>query len=96
MKRQIGHGAARAGLAGVLALLLSGCFLSPQPLTTLERAAEAAADREAMFANQEPLTRPLTLREAFNRALAYNLDARVKVMEAMYKGARERTWAKVA
>jgi outer membrane protein TolC len=81
VKRQIGHGAARAGLAGALALLLGGCFLSPQPLTTLERAAEAAADREAMFANQEPLRHPLTLREAFHRALAYNLDARVKVME---------------
>jgi outer membrane protein, multidrug efflux system len=66
------------GLAG---LLLSACTLTPQPLTADEQAAQAAADREDMFAAQEPLTRPLTLREAFRRALAYNLDSRVKVME---------------
>jgi outer membrane protein TolC len=67
-----------AGLAG---LLLSACTLTPQPLTEDEQAAQAAADRESMFAAQEPLTKPLTLREAFRRALAYNLDSRVKVME---------------
>ncbi len=64
-----------------MALLLSGCFLTPHPLTYEERAAEAAADREAMFAGQEPLTRPLTLREAFRRAIFYNLDSHVKVLE---------------
>jgi outer membrane protein TolC len=67
-----------AGLAG---LLLGACTLTPQPLTEDEQAAQAAADREDMFAAQEPLTKPLTLREAFRRALAYNLDSRVKVME---------------
>ena len=34
-----------------------------------------------MFADQEPVTRPLTLNEAFARALKYNLDGRVKAME---------------
>jgi outer membrane protein TolC len=74
---------ARASLvaAGLAALAASGCGLKPEPLTVPERAAQAAADRQAMFARQEPLTRPLTLREAFRRALAYNLDSRVKVME---------------
>ena len=42
---------------------------------------EAVADLEDIFADQEPLTHPLTLREAFGRALRYNLDARVKAME---------------
>ncbi len=66
---------------GILAFALAGCALSPEPLTDAQRAAEAAIDRHDMFANQDPLTRPLTLKEAFRRALAYNLDSRVKVME---------------
>ena len=66
---------------GFAALVLGGCTLRPEPLTNDEQSALAAGDREAMFADQEPLTSPLTLREAFRRALAYNLDARVKVME---------------
>ncbi|WNJ91575.1 TolC family protein [Bosea sp. 685] len=36
-----------------------------------------------MLAAQEPLKRPLTLEEAFARAVAYNLDERVKVLEKM-------------
>lgn len=80
MQRPIG---ARAALlvTGLAGLLLSACTLTPHPLTEAEQAAQAAADREAMFAAQEPLTKPLTLREAFRRALAYNLDSRVKIME---------------
>lgn len=47
-----------------------------------ERAAEAAHDLSAAYSNQEPLRGPLTLNQAFARALKYNLDARVKMMEA--------------
>jgi outer membrane protein TolC len=65
----------------VVALGLCGCAINPEPLTVPEQAALAAADREAAFASQPPLTLPLTLRESFRRAVAYNLDARVKVME---------------
>ena len=65
--------------AGVL--VVSGCALSPKPFTTEERWSEIQSDREAMFADQEPVTRPLTLNEAFARALKYNLDGRVKAME---------------
>lgn len=46
-----------------------------------ERAAEAAQDVAAAYADQEPLRGPLTLNQAFARALKYNLDARVKMME---------------
>ncbi|XLM21069.1 TolC family protein, partial [Chromobacterium piscinae] len=34
-----------------------------------------------MFGSQEPLTAPVTLQEAMARALKYNLDYRVKLME---------------
>jgi len=64
-----------------LALGLGACSLTPRPLSVAEQAEISAADRHDMFAHQPPLKRPLTLREAFRRALECNLDARVKVME---------------
>lgn len=64
------------------ALFLSGCFITPQPLDDADREAEAFYDVKAIYANQEPLNGPLTLPEAFARALAYNLDHHVKLMEA--------------
>ncbi|MBV9053979.1 MAG: TolC family protein [Hyphomicrobiales bacterium] len=63
------------------ALLVAGCALTPKPFTTEERWSEAQADREQMFADQEPVTRSVTLDEAFARALKYNLDGRVKALE---------------
>ena len=60
---------------------LSGCTLVPHPISDAERLAEADADRAEMFAGQEPLRHPLTLHEAFARALRYNLDGRVKLVE---------------
>jgi outer membrane protein TolC len=60
---------------------LAGCSIKPQPLTDDERIAQSAADRVAMFGSQEPLTGPLTLDHAFARALKYNLDRRVKLMQ---------------
>ena len=68
-------------LAGAGALLIAGCTVQPKPLADAERQAEAQNDLKAMFANQEPLTHPLSLQEAYARAVKYNLDRRVKVME---------------
>jgi outer membrane protein TolC len=69
----------------VAALLLSatagGCAFRPHPLSDAERASEANRDMADVFSNQEPLTHALTLEEAFARAIAYNLDERVKLME---------------
>lgn len=66
---------------GVGILLLAGCTIEPKPITDKERGAQAQADIKAMFADQEPLTHPLTLQEAYARALKYNLERRVKLME---------------
>lgn len=68
-------------LAVLATILVGGCSLVPHPMTADERAAELQVDTVAMFAGQEPLNHPLTLHEALARALKYNLDARVKVME---------------
>jgi outer membrane protein, multidrug efflux system len=68
-------------VASTLAAATGGCAFKPQPLSDAERVAEATQDMSDAFANQEPLHHPLTLEEAFARAIAYNLDERVKLME---------------
>ncbi|MGA2292480.1 TolC family protein [Bradyrhizobium sp.] len=70
-----------AAWLGLGLLALGGCTLVPHPLTDADRLAEADGDRAEMFGNEEPLRHPLTLHEAFARALKYNLDGRVKLIE---------------
>jgi outer membrane protein TolC len=65
----------------VAALWLSGCAIHPTPFTDAERAQSVQAERTAMFANQPPLAGPVTLDEAMARAIRYNLDHRLKMME---------------
>ncbi|TAN58006.1 MAG: TolC family protein [Rhodospirillales bacterium] len=68
--------------AAVSALaLLSACAVTPEPFTEAEFTARAAADRAAIFKDQEALSGPLTLEEALARVLKYNLDRRAKMME---------------
>src|SRR5580693_7716487 len=70
-----------AASLGIALLALGGCTLVPHPLTDADRLAEADRDRAEMYGNQQPLTHALTLHEAFARALRYNLDGRVKLIE---------------
>jgi outer membrane protein, multidrug efflux system len=70
-----------AASLSIALLALGGCTLVPHPLPDADRLAEADGDRAEMFGNEEPLIRPLTLHEAFARALRYNLDGRVKLIE---------------
>ncbi|NMP26219.1 TolC family protein [Rahnella sp. SAP-1] len=64
-----------------MVLILAGCTVKPHPLTVQERQASAAADRVTMFGHQERISAPVTLEDAMARALKYNLDYRVKLME---------------
>jgi outer membrane protein TolC len=66
----------------VAALWLSGCSIRPTPFTDAERAQSAQDERTTMFADQPPLAAPVTLEEAMARAIRYNLDHRLKMMEA--------------
>ena len=69
-------------LAATLAtVLLGGCAAHLQPITHTERAAAIQSDEQAMFGQQTPVAGPITLDEAMARALKYNLDHRVKMME---------------
>ncbi len=81
-QQQAGNGAGRYRvLAALITLALSGCAVTPTPFSLQDRQATLATDRQTMFGSQEALTGPVTLQEAMARALKYNLDYRVKLME---------------
>jgi outer membrane protein TolC len=61
--------------------LLAGCTVAPVALDRAERDELAAASRAQLFAGQEPITRPLTLYEATARAIKYQAEYRVRLME---------------
>lgn len=65
----------------VLALAVSGCAVNTQPIDRLASEQRAKSDLQIMFKDQEPLSGPLTLHTAMARAVKYNLEARLKVME---------------
>lgn len=66
----------------VVAVIISGCgTIKPTPLTQDEITARVNQDRAAMYRGQEPLNGSLTLSDAMARALKYNLDYRLKMME---------------
>ena len=72
-----------AGLVASLAVVLGACAVSPTPTTPGEVAQRVAADRNRMFADQEPISGPLGYPEVAARALKYNLDVRLKAMDAV-------------
>jgi len=62
--------------------LLAGCgTLKPTAYTPDEISQRATLDRQLMYADQEPVTGPISFHEASARALKYNLDYRLKLME---------------
>jgi outer membrane protein TolC len=62
-------------------LLLAGCTVQPVPLERTERDQVAAESRHRLFEAQEPITAPLTLYDAAARAIRYQADVRVRLME---------------
>lgn len=69
-------------IAASLAILVTGCgTLEPTPFTKDEVKARVEADRQTMYSEQEPVTAPIGFSEAAARALKYNLDYRLKLME---------------
>jgi outer membrane protein TolC len=65
----------------IAATTLSGCAIHPKPFTNSERVQSAHASRAELTAKQDPVSGPITLDEAMARAIRYNLDNRVKMME---------------
>lgn len=62
-------------------LFLWGCTVSPKPMSVEEFKARANEDLASLFKDQEPISGPLTLYEAMARAIKYNLNYRLKLME---------------
>jgi outer membrane protein TolC len=71
----------RWALAAAVILALSGCSIVPERLTAEQIEERVRRDRDAMYADQEVLTEPITFSGALARALKYNLDYRLKLME---------------
>ena len=62
-------------------LFCVGCTVTPRPFTAKQRYVHARDDLISMYPRQEQITHPITLYEAMARALKYNLDIRLKMME---------------
>ena len=64
------------------ASLLAGCSVKPELIGTDEMSAFVSANAEQLVADQEPVSGTIGLYEAMARALKYNLDHRVEMMNA--------------
>ncbi|WP_085727553.1 TolC family protein [Pseudomonas sp. R37(2017)] len=67
--------------ASLLALAISGCAVTSEPIERSVSEQRAKSDLQNMYKGQEPLGGPLTLHQAMARAVKYNLEGRLKVME---------------
>jgi len=73
--------ASRIFAISMLALTVTGCAVKTQPIERSVSEQRARDDLASMFKGQEALQGPLTLHQAMARAVKYNLEARLKVME---------------
>lgn len=71
----------KATLIIVTTLGISACAISPESITDAARSQRIKQDMLDLYKGQEPVTAPISLSEAIARALKYNLDQRVKLME---------------
>jgi outer membrane protein TolC len=66
----------------VASALITGCSVMPVALTPQEISDRVRSDQEKLYTAQEPISGPITSNEALARALKYNLDHRLKLMES--------------
>jgi len=62
-------------------LFLTGCSMTPKPLTLQEIQEQSDRDLSEALAEQEPVTGPIDMYEAMARAIKYNLESRLKLLE---------------
>ncbi len=66
-----------------VSILLSACSaFEPKPYTEEEMRQRVIEDQARMYKEQEPVGGPITFYEASARALKYNLDYRLKLLES--------------
>lgn len=74
-----------AASAAAILLVLSGCASTrPDPISSESIVAASAADLQGIRAAVEPLAGPLSMEEAIARAIKYNLNRQVKLMEEAF------------
>lgn len=85
---RLGRGHVPSRMPRIRTLLLScvllsagACSIRPEPITEAAAALDAAAARRDMFAGQEAISGPVTLHAALARAVRYNLDTRVAMLD---------------
>lgn len=71
----------RVGILGVTMVVLAGCTLAAKPLSYEETTLAAQRLRGDVTRGQEPVNGPIGLYEAMARALKYNLDTKVELLE---------------
>lgn len=70
-------------IAVAVSFALAGCAsVKPDPLQAKEVEQRVQKDQVSLYAEQEPITGPITFNDALARALKYNLDYRLKQMES--------------
>jgi len=62
-------------------LVLAACTVISAPLTSEDLQSQITDDKTRLTADQEPVAGPITLPEAIARALSYNLDLRLALLE---------------
>ena len=62
--------------------LLAGCAIVPEQLTDSEVRNRVHSDQTLLYVEQEQVFKPISFEEAVARALKYNLDYRLKIMES--------------
>lgn len=70
-------------LCAVAVVNLNGCAIEPKPIQADERLASMIKDQAEIYSKQEPITAPLTFYDALARALKYNFDHRLTMMESV-------------
>lgn len=71
------------GATVAVALFLAGCgTVKPEKIPASEVASRVQADQQLIYRAQDPLRGPVTFSTALARALKYNLDYRLKLMES--------------
>lgn len=80
-------------LVGSLTILglVAGCSVTPEPMTAEERSARSAADLKRINQMEYVPTQPITLNQAIARAVAFNLQRRVKEIEREIEDAELQT-----
>lgn len=66
-----------------MTLLVVGCAIQPESITGKEQMQRVMDDVGKIYRDQEPVTNSITLYEAIARALKYNYDYRLSMMEAV-------------